>query len=89
MKLSPWNVNLAKSEKRHNGLTDVTAKEVLIRFWENERWEVSLPSEAWNINKKIIISSLESKFYISASLGLNSVDDGTKGYLNTIYNVPV
>ncbi len=46
MKLSPWNVNLAKSEKRHNGLTDVTAKEVLIRFWANERWEISLPREA-------------------------------------------
>lgn len=39
MKPIPRNVNLANSEKRHNGLTDVTAKEVLIRFWANELWE--------------------------------------------------
>lgn len=51
MKPSPWNVNLANIEKRHNGLTDVTAKEVLIRFWANEQWEISLPHEAWSINK--------------------------------------
>ncbi len=70
MKLSPWNVNLAKSEKRHNGLTDVIAKEVLIRFWANERWEVSLPSEAWNINKKSLSAHWSPNFTLALHLDL-------------------
>lgn len=35
MKPSPWNGSLASGEIQHKSLADVTAKEVLIRFWTN------------------------------------------------------